>query len=76
MILTSLVLLLLAVLGAPLFAIIGAGALLGFARTGVDLTAVPIEIFGIAETPILLAIPLFTFAGFVPLRGWCVSAPP
>ena len=65
MILTSLVLLLLAVLGAPLFAIIGAGALLGFARTGVDLTAVPIEIFGIAETPILLAIPLFTFAGFV-----------
>jgi len=65
MILTSLALVLLALLGAPLFAIIGAGALLGFARTGVDLTAVPIEIFGIAETPILLAIPLFTFAGFV-----------
>ncbi len=65
MILTSLALLLLAVLGAPLFAIIGAGALLGFSRAGVDLTAVPIEIFGIAETPILLAIPLFTFAGYV-----------
>ena len=65
MIVTSLVLVLLAVLGAPLFAIIGAGALLGFYRSGVDLTAVPIEIFGIAETPILLAIPLFTFAGYV-----------
>jgi len=65
MILTGLVLVLLAVLGAPLFAIIGAGALLGFARADVDLTAVPIEIFGIAETPILLAIPLFTFAGYV-----------
>ena len=56
---------LLALLGAPLFAIIGAGALLGFARSGVELTAVPIEIYGIAETPILLAIPLFTFAGYV-----------
>lgn len=65
MILTSLLLILMALLGAPLFAIIGAGALLGFARADVDLMAVPIEIYGIAETPILLAIPLFTFAGYV-----------
>jgi len=65
MILTSLLLVLMALLGAPLFAIIGAGALLGYARSDVDLTAVPIEIYGIAETPILLAIPLFTFAGYV-----------
>lgn len=65
MILTSLLLILLAMLGAPLFAVIGAGALLGYLRADVDLTAVPIEIFGIAETPILLAIPLFTFAGYV-----------
>ena len=46
--LTGLALALLALLGAPLFAIIGAGALLGFSRAGVDLTAVPIEIYGIA----------------------------
>lgn len=65
MILTGLLLILLALLGAPLFAIIGAGALLGFSRADVDLTAVPIEIYGIAETPILLAISLFTFAGYV-----------
>ena len=65
MILTSLLLVVLALLGAPLFAIIGAGALLGYLRADVDLTAVPIEIYGIAETPILLAIPLFTFAGYV-----------
>ncbi|MDH4021681.1 MAG: TRAP transporter large permease subunit [Gammaproteobacteria bacterium] len=65
MILTSLLLVVMALLGAPLFAIIGAGALLGYARADVDLTAVPIEIYGIAETPILLAIPLFTFAGYV-----------
>jgi len=55
----------LALLGAPLFAVIAASAMLGFSRSDIPLTAVPIEIFGIAETPILLAIPLFTFAGFV-----------
>lgn len=65
LLLTSLLLVVLAVLGTPLFAIIAAGALLGFARTGVDLTAVPIEVFGLAETTILLAIPLFTFAGYI-----------
>lgn len=65
MITTGILLVLLALLGAPLFAIIGAGALLGYWQTGIDLKAVPIEIFGLAETPILLAIPLFTFAGYV-----------
>lgn len=58
-------LLLLTLLGAPLFAIIAASAIAGFAGAGISLTAIPIEIFGIAETPILLAIPLFTFAGYV-----------
>lgn len=56
---------LLTLLGAPLFAVIAAGALIGFAKADIPLTAVPIEVFGIAETPILLAIPLFTFAGYV-----------
>ncbi len=59
------VLLLLTLLGAPLFAVIAAGAISGFAAADVPLTAIAIEIFGIAETPILLAIPLFTFAGYV-----------
>ncbi|HQP44455.1 MAG TPA: TRAP transporter large permease subunit, partial [Thermoanaerobaculales bacterium] len=65
MILTGLLLLALAVLGAPLFAVIAAGALLGFARSGVDPMIVAMEIFRIAETPVLLAIPLFTFAGYL-----------
>lgn len=55
----------LALFGAPLFVIIAASALWGFYREGVDLSVLPIEIFAIAETPILLAIPLFTFAGYV-----------
>jgi C4-dicarboxylate transporter DctM subunit len=58
-------LILLALLGAPLFVIIATSAMLGFSSSEIPLTVVPIEIFGIAEMPILLAIPLFTFAGYV-----------
>ena len=63
MIATSIVLLLLALLGAPLFAVIAASALLGFQREGIDLSVVAIEIYRLAEMPALVAIPLFTFAG-------------
>ncbi|MEE4174971.1 MAG: TRAP transporter large permease subunit [Xanthomonadales bacterium] len=59
------VLVLLALLGAPLFAIIGASALWNFYQAGIDLQVVAIEFWGIAEMPILLAIPLFTFAGYL-----------
>jgi len=58
-------LVLLALLGAPLFAIIGASAMWGFSNAGIDLQVIAIEFFGIAEMPILLAIPLFTFAGYL-----------
>ena len=59
------VLLLLALLGAPLFAVIAASAMFGFSKEGIDLQAIAIEFYGIAEMPILLAIPLFTFAGYL-----------
>ena len=65
MIFTALLLLLLVLLGAPLFAVIAASAMLGFQRSGIDLSVVAIEFFGISDIPILVAIPLFTFAGFV-----------
>ena len=66
MIAVSVLLVLLALLGAPLFAIIAAGALISFISIDPELgIAVPIEIFSIAEMPILLAIPLFTFAGYL-----------
>ncbi len=65
MVLTGLLLLLLALLGAPLFTIIAASAMLGFYHSEVDLSVVAIEFFRIAEMPILLAIPLFTFAGYL-----------
>jgi len=58
-------LVLLALLGAPLFAVIAASAMLGYLRAEIPLSAVPIEVFSIAEMPILLAIPLFTYAGYL-----------
>ncbi|MEW6487513.1 MAG: TRAP transporter large permease subunit [Thermodesulfobacteriota bacterium] len=65
MIVAGLLLLGAALLGAPLFAVIAGGALLGFSRAGVDLSVVAIEIYRLAEMPVLLAIPLFTFAGYL-----------
>ncbi|MCG8433945.1 MAG: TRAP transporter large permease subunit [Gammaproteobacteria bacterium] len=61
----SILLVVFALLGAPLFAVIAAGALWGFFRSDIDLSAIAIEIYRIAEMPILLAIPLFTFAGYL-----------
>ncbi len=63
--LQSLVLLTLALLGTPLFAVIAAAALLGFHSEDIDLAVVAIEIYRIADTPVLLAIPLFTFTGYI-----------
>lgn len=60
-----LLLALLTLLGAPLFTIIGAFALLGFGEQGIDSSAVIIELYKIASMPTLLAIPLFTFAGYL-----------
>jgi len=65
MILVGAALLLIALVGAPLFAVIAACAMLGFRHSGVDLSVLGIEIYRIAEMPMLLAIPLFTFAGYL-----------
>lgn len=65
MILFGIVLLLLALFGAPLFAVIAASAMWGYYQADIDLSAVAIEFFSVGTMPFLLAIPLFTFAGFV-----------
>ena len=54
-----------ALLGAPLFAVIGALALLSFSAEGIDPSVVMIDLTRIATNPTLLAIPLFTFAGYI-----------
>ena len=68
-VLLSVLLIVVVLLGAPLFAVVGASAMFGFAREGTDLSIVAIEFYRIAESPVLLAIPLFTFAGFVLAEG-------
>ncbi len=64
-ILVPLLLLLLALAGAPLFAVIAASAMWGFWQSDVDLMTMAINIYQIAEMPVLIAIPLFTFAGYL-----------
>ncbi|HDH08511.1 MAG TPA: TRAP transporter large permease subunit, partial [Gammaproteobacteria bacterium] len=61
----AILLLLLALFGAPLFSIIAGGALWGFHSEEINLQVVTIEIYRLAEMPLLLAIPLFTFAGYL-----------
>jgi tripartite ATP-independent transporter DctM subunit len=62
-------LLLLAILRTPLFVVIALGAMIGFYSQGVDLSVISIEIYRLAETPVLIAIPLFTFAGYLLGKG-------
>lgn len=63
--LAALALLVLAGLGAPLFALIGAIALLGFHAAGQEGVAVAVEFYRLADMPALIAIPLFTLAGYL-----------
>ena len=56
---------LLALFGAPLFSIIATFALYGFTSSGTDASAVIIELYRIADSAALVAIPLFTFAGYM-----------
>jgi C4-dicarboxylate transporter DctM subunit len=63
--LTAIVLVVLALLGVPLFVVVGAGALVGYYSSGIDLQAFATEIYRLAEMPVLSAIPLFTFAGYL-----------
>ena len=60
---------LLALLGVPLFAIIGLSALLSFYNAEIDSAAIFVELYRVASNPTLIAIPLFTFSGFILAHG-------
>ena len=55
----------LALLGAPLFAIVLGAAMLGFLALGVDLSSVAINLYDMTDKPLLVALPFFTFAGYL-----------
>ncbi len=60
---------LLALAGTPLYAVLGLAALLAFHYADVDAIAIFIEMYRVASTPTLIAIPLFTLAGFILANG-------
>ncbi|MDP6316744.1 MAG: TRAP transporter large permease subunit [Pseudomonadales bacterium] len=61
----SSILALIALLGAPLFVVILAAAMLGFYSADIPLMVITIELYGMVDTPLLIALPLFTFAGYL-----------
>ena len=60
---------LLALLGVPLFAIIGLAALISFYGAEINSAAIFVELYRVASNPTLIAIPLFTFSGFILAHG-------
>lgn len=61
----AVILILFALFGTPLFVIISAIALIAFHFAEIDSSAIIIELYRLASQPVLLAIPLFTFAGYL-----------
>jgi len=55
----------LALIGTPLFIVIAAGGLIFLYSNGIDLTAMAIELYKLAHTPMLVALPLFSLAGYI-----------
>ena len=58
-----------ALIGVPLFIIILASAGLGFYWSDIDLTVLPIELYRITDSQILMALPLFALTGFLLSEG-------
>ena len=57
--------LLLMFIGVPIFVVISGLALYLYSANQIDISAAIIEMHRLAENPVLVAIPLFTFAGFL-----------
>jgi len=65
---TALVILIIAMalLGAPVFAVLSAFALLGFHLSNIQFAALIVDVYSqFSNNPVLYTIPIFTFAGFI-----------
>ena len=69
MTLLTLSLILIALLGAPLFMVLAAGGLLASHATGISPDILIIEMHRLAASPNMIALPLFTLAGVVMSNG-------
>ena len=65
LIVASVIVLFLMLFGVPIFVVISGFTLYLFYISQIDLSAVIIEMHRMATTPLLVAIPLFTFAGYL-----------
>jgi C4-dicarboxylate transporter, DctM subunit len=63
------ILLLAALLGAPIFALLGGAALLFFLAEGVPVAAIMAEAYRITVSPAIATIPLFTLTGYLLAEG-------
>lgn len=61
----SIFLILAALIGVPIFVIILSGAAVGFTFADIDLMVLPIELYRITESQVLMALPMFALAGFL-----------
>ncbi len=61
----SLIFILLAVCGLPLFLVISGLALFGYSKEGLHLTVFFVEVMRLVNNPTLTAIPLFTLGGYI-----------
>lgn len=64
-ILSIISLLSMSIFGVPIFIVLGGVSLILFYFSGIDLSAVSIEIYRLAGSPTLISIPLFTISGFL-----------
>ncbi|MBA4367980.1 MAG: C4-dicarboxylate ABC transporter [Desulfobacterium sp.] len=61
-----LVITLMAIMGAPVFIVLSAFAMLGFYMTEIPLAAIIVDLYSnFSSQPLLYTIPLFTFAGYI-----------
>ena len=58
-----------ALLGLPIFATLGAIALLLFWNAGMPVASVPVETYRLVASPVLPSLPLFTLAGYLLVEG-------
>jgi C4-dicarboxylate transporter DctM subunit len=62
-------LILAAILGAPIFVVLGGAALLLFLAEGVAVASIPVETYRIIVSPSIPTIPLFTLTGYLLAEG-------
>ena len=65
MIATTAVIIILAIIGTPLFAVLGFSALVNHRYAEIDLQAVIINFYQLTTIPLLQALPLFAFSGYI-----------